>query len=137
MTSEKIFRASTISRPSLRCTSDLNDELIYLDHNATTPVDPAVVEAMTPYLIHAYGNPSSAHALGRQARAAVDHARRQVCELLGCWEDEVIFTSGGSESNNTVLKGLAYARRQFGNHIITTQIEHPAVLNPLRFLERN
>jgi cysteine desulfurase len=116
---------------------DTIDDCIYLDYNATTPVDPRVVEAMTPYMTGAFGNPSSAHAFGRRARAAVDRARKQVTELLGCWQDEVIFTSGGSESNNTVIKGLAHARRHFGNHIITTQIEHPAVLNPLRFLERN
>lgn len=111
--------------------------MIYLDYNATTPVDPRVAEAMWPFVSERFGNPSSAHALGRAAKAAVDAARAQVAGLLGCRPDEIVFTGGGSESNNTAIKGVACPLREKGNHIITSQVEHPAVLNPLRFLERN
>ena len=110
---------------------------IYLDYNATTPVDPAVSEAMQPYILHHYGNPSSTHAYGRATKEAVESARARVAALLGCAAPEVVFTSGGSESNNTVLKGVAstyYPHR--GNHIITSAIEHPATINPCRFLEQ-
>lgn len=108
---------------------------IYLDYNATTPLDPAVVAAMRPYLEQHFGNPSSSHAYGQAAREAVEQARGQVAALLGCTSDEVIFTSGGSESDNQAIKGIAFARRERGNHIITSQIEHPAVLNTCRYLE--
>jgi cysteine desulfurase len=110
---------------------------IYLDYNATTPVDPRVAEALWPFVAEHFGNPSSTHEFGRRAKAAVDSARAQVAGLLGCEADEIVFTSGGSESNNTAIKGLASALREKGNHIITLQVEHPAVLNPLRFLEHN
>jgi cysteine desulfurase len=109
---------------------------IYLDYNATTPVDPAVAEAMQPFITNHHGNPSSAHAYGRATKDAVEAARRQVADLLGCAADEVVFTGGGSESNNTVLKGVAHTYRQRGNHIITSQVEHPATINPCRFLEQ-
>jgi cysteine desulfurase len=109
---------------------------IYLDYNATTPVDPAVAEAMQPYILHHYGNPSSTHAYGQATKEAVESARARVAALLGCAAPEVVFTSGGSESNNTVLKGVAYTYRHKGNHIITSAIEHPATLNPCRFLEQ-
>jgi cysteine desulfurase len=109
---------------------------IYLDYNATTPVDPAVAEAMQPYILQHYGNPSSTHAYGRAAREAVEGARTQVASLLGCSATEVVFTGGGSESNNTVLKGVAYTYRHKGQHIITSAIEHPAIINPCRFLEQ-
>lgn len=109
---------------------------IYLDYNATTPVDPRVVEAMAPFIAEHFGNPSSAHALGRCAKEAVETARAQVADLLGAQPDEIVFTSGGSESNNTAIKGVAWALRDRGDHIITSQVEHPSVLNPLRFLER-
>jgi cysteine desulfurase len=109
---------------------------IYLDYNATTPVDPAVAKAMQPYILHHYGNPSSTHAYGQAAREAVESARARIAALLGCSAPEVVFTSGGSESNNTVLKGVAYTYRHRGNHIITSAIEHPATLNPCRFLEQ-
>jgi len=112
------------------------DRPIYLDYNASTPIGPEVAEAMRPFLSKHYGNPSSLHWAGRPAKGAVEHARAQVAELLGCETDEVIFTSGGTESNNHAIKGAFYALRDQGNHIITTQIEHPAVLNPCRFLER-
>jgi cysteine desulfurase len=110
--------------------------VIYLDYNATTPVDPAVAEAMHPYIALHYGNPSSAHVYGRATKDAVEEARRQVAGLLGCAAEEVIFTGGGSESNNTVLKGAAYTYRHRGDHIITSQVEHPATINPCQFLER-
>jgi cysteine desulfurase len=109
---------------------------IYLDYNATTPVDPTVAEAMQPYILHHYGNPSSTHAYGQATREAVESARASIAALLGCTAPEVVFTSGGSESNNTVLKGVAYTYRHRGHHVITSAIEHPATINPCRFLEQ-
>lgn len=109
---------------------------IYLDYNATTPVDPLVVEAMLPYLREHFGNPSSSHPYGAQAQAGVEKAREQVAALLGCRPDEIVFTGSGSESNNLAIKGVAAANRSRGNHIITSQVEHPAVLEPCRYLER-
>ncbi|MBI3927684.1 MAG: cysteine desulfurase [Armatimonadetes bacterium] len=106
---------------------------IYLDNNATTPVDPRVARAIRPVLEENFGNPSSAHSYGRKARAAVTRAREQVAELLGCSADEIVFTSGASESNNLALKGAAFHRR--GGHILTSSIEHPSVLGSCRFLE--
>lgn len=110
---------------------------IYLDYNATTPVDPGVVEAMLPYLRDHFGNPSSSHLYGTQAQAGVTQARGQVADLLGCAPDEVVFTGGGSESDNLAIKGVAEAYRERGNHLITSQVEHPAVLNACRYLERH
>jgi cysteine desulfurase len=109
---------------------------IYLDYNATTPIDPAVAEAMQPYILQHYGNPSSTHAYGRTAREAVESARARVAALLDCDASEIVFTGGGSESNNTVLKGVAYTYRHQGHHIITSAVEHPATINPCRFLEQ-
>jgi cysteine desulfurase len=109
--------------------------MIYLDNNATTPIDPRVAEAMLPYLQKQYGNPSSSHPLGREAKKAVEMARGQVANLLGCMSDEIVFTSGGSESNNMAIKGVARSYREHGNHIITSVIEHPSVLNPCKSLE--
>jgi len=114
----------------------LKDGPIYLDYNATTPVDPAVVEAMLPYLSSHFGNPSSSHHYGHRAHEAANRARSQVTDLLGCAADEVIFTGGGSESDNLAIRGVALARRERGNHIITQGTEHPAVLNTCRALER-
>ncbi|MDZ7392615.1 MAG: selenide, water dikinase SelD [candidate division KSB1 bacterium] len=108
---------------------------IYLDYNATTPIDPQVAQAMQPYINRHFGNPSSAHAFGVAAKKAVEHARTQVAAMLGCRLEEVVFTSGGTESNNMAIIGVAYAYRAKGNHIITSQIEHPAVLEVCRFLE--
>lgn len=108
---------------------------IYLDYNATTPHDVRVVEAMRPFLETHFGNPSSSHCFGRRTHDAVDLARKQVARLLNCLPKEVIFTSGGTESNNYALKGLAFARRHLGNHIITTQVEHPAITEVCRWLE--
>ena len=109
--------------------------MIYLDYNATTPIDAGVAEAMLPYLLSHYGNPSSNHPLGREAKTAVELARGQVAGLLGCASDEIIFTSGGSESNNMAIKGAAHSHQAHDNHIITSVIEHPSVLNPCRSLE--
>ncbi|MDZ7376665.1 MAG: cysteine desulfurase, partial [candidate division KSB1 bacterium] len=109
---------------------------IYLDHNATTPIDPEVAEAMIPFLKDHFGNPSSSHWYGLQARQAIITARQQVANLLGCQPDEIIFTSGGTESNNFAIRGVAEAYRHRGNHIITSQIEHPAVINVCKYLER-
>jgi len=109
---------------------------IYLDYNASTPVDPTVSAAMRPFLEEAFGNPSSGHCASTPAKAALDKARCQVAELLGCEADEVVFTSGGSEANNLALKGVFFANRDKGDHIITTQVEHPAILGPCQFLER-
>ncbi|MBN2460590.1 MAG: selenide, water dikinase SelD [Candidatus Cloacimonetes bacterium] len=108
---------------------------VYLDYNATTPLDPEVAAAMRPYLEDCYGNPSSSHWYGIQARKVVEKARQQVSSLLGCFPDEIVFTSGGTESNNFALKGAAFARKALGNHIITSAIEHPAVMEVCHFLE--
>ncbi len=109
---------------------------IYLDFNASTPIAPEVAAAIQPFLSEHFGNPSSRHWAGEPAREAVDQARRQVADLLQCRPAEIVFTSGGTESNNHAIKGVFFALRRKGSHIITTRIEHPAVLNPCRFLER-
>ncbi|MBP7055668.1 MAG: cysteine desulfurase NifS [Candidatus Omnitrophica bacterium] len=111
---------------------------VYLDNNATTRTRPEVVEAMLPFYTESYGNASSVHAFGRVARTAVDRARAQVASLLGASSpEEVIFTSGGTESDNFALKGVLEALKNKGNHIITSAIEHPAVLNTCKYLEKN
>ncbi|HWI65073.1 MAG TPA: cysteine desulfurase family protein [Symbiobacteriaceae bacterium] len=109
---------------------------VYLDYNATTPVDPAVLEAMFPYLAEHFGNPHSSHSLGATAATAVAEARGQVAGLLCAKPDEIVFTACASESNNMAIKGVAFARREQGRHIITTAVEHPAVLNTCRYLEQ-
>ena len=114
----------------------LKDGPIYLDYNATTPVDPAVVEAMLPYLSLLFGNPSSSHRYGQRAHDAVDRARSQVANLLGCEPDEIIFTGGGSESDNLAIRGIALASKERGNHIITQVTEHKAVLDTCKRLEK-
>ena len=111
------------------------DRPIYLDYNATTPPDPEVAEAMLPYLTTHFGNPSSSHAYGAQARAAVEAARRQVAALLGARAEEIVFTSGGTEGNNTVILGVARQLRAKGRHVVTSAIEHPAILEPCAVLE--
>ncbi len=108
---------------------------IYLDYNATTPIDPLVLEAMEPFHHSHFGNPSSIHSLGKYNRRAIDMAREQVARLLACKPEEIIFTSGGSESNNMALKGIAAKRAHKGQHIIVSQIEHPAILNVVKFLQ--
>jgi cysteine desulfurase len=109
---------------------------VYLDYNASTPIAPELVEAMTPFFTDYYGNPSTTHWAGKPAKEAYEKARQQIAALLECDASEVIFTSGGSESNNHALKGVFYVLQGKGNHIITTQIEHPAIINPCEFLRR-
>jgi cysteine desulfurase len=109
---------------------------IYLDYNASTPIDPAVAAAMRPFLEEHFGNPSSGHWASTGAKEAVETARSQVAALLGCQNDEILFTSGGSEANNLALKGAFFKLRENGGHILTTRIEHPAITEPCRFLER-
>ena len=109
----------------------------YLDYNATTPIDPQVVEAMLPFIQQHFGNPSSGHAFGATAKEAVERARHQVAATLRCRADEVVFTSGGTESNNHAIKGMAGAYRSKGNHIITSAVEHPSVVEVCRHLEKN
>jgi len=109
---------------------------IYLDYNASTPIDPAVAEAMQPFLDDAFGNPSSGHWASAPAKVGLDRARSQVAALLGASPDEIVFTSGGSEANNLAIKGTFFAPNCRGAHIITSAIEHPAVLKPCGFLER-
>jgi len=109
---------------------------IYLDHAATTPVRPEVVEAMSPYFADAFGNPSSIHSYGQEARGAMEEARTAVAELIGARSQEIVFTSGGTEADNHALKGFARANQHRGNHIITTSIEHHAVLEVCKYLER-
>jgi cysteine desulfurase len=110
-------------------------ETIYLDYNATTPIDPQVAQAMRPYLDQYFGNPSSMHQFGIETKNAIKKARKQVADLLGVDSSEIIFTSGGTESNNFAIKGYALANREKGNHIITSQIEHPAVIEVCKYLE--
>jgi cysteine desulfurase len=106
---------------------------VYLDHNASTPVHPEVVQAMLPYFGERFGNPSSVHAFGREARDGMETAREQVSDFLRVGKDEVVFTSGGTESDNLAIKGMAHARRQ--GHVITSEIEHHAVLRACQSLE--
>jgi cysteine desulfurase len=110
------------------------DDLIYLDHAATTPVDPRVLEAMWPYFAGHFGNASSVHPHGEAAARALDWARRTVAEVLDASPGEIVFTSGGSESDNLAIKGVAFASRDRGNHLVTTAIEHHAVLHACRYL---
>jgi cysteine desulfurase len=109
--------------------------MIYLDYNASTPVDPQVFEAMRPYLTDAFGNPSSSHPPGRRLREALETARAQVAGLIGARSEEIIFTSGGTEGCNHVIKGVAHHLRDRGRHLITSTIEHPAVHRPCEYLE--
>lgn len=109
---------------------------IYLDYNASTPIDPAVQAAMQPWLGDGFGNPSSGHWASRPAKEALEHARHQVAALLGAQPDEIVFTSGGSEANNFALLGTFFALRERGDHMITQATEHPSVLKPLAFLQR-
>ena len=109
---------------------------IYMDYNASTPIAPEVAESMMPFLAGHYGNPSSNHWAGQPAKEAVEHARSQSADFLGCLREEIVFTSGGTESNNHAVKGIFYSSRNKGNHIITTSVEHPAIIQPCRFLEK-
>lgn len=109
---------------------------IYLDYAATTPADPRVVQAMLPYFTDYFGNPSSLHSFGQEAKRAVETARQKIASFIGANPEEIIFTSGGTESDNTALIGMAHAKKNKGAHIITTAIEHHAVLETCRFLEK-
>ncbi|MDA2934048.1 cysteine desulfurase NifS [Acidobacteria bacterium AH-259-D05] len=109
---------------------------VYFDNNATTPLDPAVFEAMRVYYLEDYGNAASIHGYGQKARSAVEDARCQVADLIGAQTSEIVFTSGGTESDNTALRGVAMAHRSKGNHIITTTIEHSAILHSCQELEK-
>src|SRR6266513_5666595 len=110
---------------------------VYLDHSATTPSDPRVVEAMLPYLTEKFGNASSVHSFGQEARAGVDRARRQVGAFVGARANEIIFTSGGTEANNLAIRGLCESAESHGRHIITSAIEHPSVRSSIHGLEQS
>ncbi|MFQ6103469.1 MAG: cysteine desulfurase family protein [Candidatus Glassbacteria bacterium] len=113
-------------------------ERIYMDHNATTPLDPRVLEAMLPYQKELFGNPSSStHDYGRIARMAVVEAREKVASLIGSRTDDVIFTSGATEADNLAIKGVAWSKKDEGNHIITSSVEHKAVLDTCKYLQKN
>ncbi|HJX33984.1 MAG TPA: cysteine desulfurase NifS [Desulfatiglandales bacterium] len=109
---------------------------IYLDNAATTPTDKGVLEAMLPCFTEIYGNPSSLHAFGQDASHIMEESRDKIASFIGAKPEEIVFTSGGTESNNSVIKGIAYARRDKGNHIITSKIEHHSILEPCHFLEK-
>lgn len=111
-------------------------DIKYFDHSATTPVDEKVLETMIPYFCKEYGNPSSVYNIGKTNKEAINIARMKIASLLECKVNEVYFTSGGSESDNMILKGIAFANKHKGNHIITSKIEHPAILNTCKFLEK-
>src|SRR5919109_476238 len=108
---------------------------VYLDNSATTPVDPRVVEAMLPFLTEKFGNASSVHFFGQEARAAVDRARREVAALIGAKPNEIVFLSGGTEANNLAIRGVCEAAASGGRHIITSTIEHPSVRGVCELLE--
>ena len=112
------------------------ERTIYLDHAATTALDPRVLDAMLPYFTTEYGNASSIYTLGRHAMQAIDRAREQVADILGCRPTEISFTGCGSESDNLAIKGMAYAAQKKGNHLITSSIEHHAVLHTCQYLDR-
>ena len=109
---------------------------IYLDYNATTPIDPLVAESMKPFLDEYFGNPSSVHSVGVKSKLAIEKARKQVAGFLNCDPSEIIFTSGGTESNNMAIKGFVYANKEKGRHIITSSVEHPAVYEVCKYLEK-
>ena len=116
---------------------EIPSEKIYADNNSTTPVDPRVKEAIKPFLGKKFGNPSSLHSFGREVEKEVEKARKNIANLLSADSDEVIFTSSGSEANNTALKGAAWSMKEKGNHIITTDIEHKSVMKTCKFLEKH
>jgi len=109
---------------------------IYLDYAATTPTHPEVVKAMLPYFTDAFGNPSSIYSYGQEAKGAIEEARAKIADLIGAQDEEIIFTSGGTEADNFALKGVAFTNEPKGNHIITSAIEHHAVIETCKFLER-
>jgi len=109
---------------------------IYLDYAATTPTHPEVVKAMLPYFTEAFGNPSSIYSCGQQAKGAIEESRTRIADLIGARDEEIVFTSGGTEADNFAIKGVAFSKESKGNHIITSPIEHHAVLEPCKFLGR-
>src|ERR1051325_2956401 len=109
---------------------------VYLDNSATTPVDPRVAAAMARAVVENFGNASSVHGFGQQARAAVDRARREVAALIGAKQNEIVFTSGGTEANNLAIRGLCEAATSHGRHVITSEIEHPSVASVCAELEK-
>lgn len=111
-------------------------EIKYFDHSATTPVDKKVLEEMLPYFTTDFGNPSSVYSIGKKAKEVININRMKIANILGCKVNEIYFTSCGSESDNLILKGIAFGNRSKGNHIITSKIEHPAILNTCKFLEK-
>lgn len=113
----------------------MGDKLIYLDHAATTPVKPEVLEAMLPYFTQKYGNASSIYSIGRESKKAIEEAREKVAKAIGAQTKEIFFTGSGTEADNWAIKGVAYANKSKGNHIITTSIEHHAVLHTCQYLE--
>ena len=111
--------------------------MIYMDHSATSPVDPEVFEAMKPYFTNEFGNASTLYSLGRNAKNAMEAARQEVATIIGADTKEIIFTSGGTESDNIAILGTARKLKNKGNHIITSDIEHPAVEETCKYLEKN
>src|SRR6476659_4853344 len=109
---------------------------VYLDHSATTPVDPRVANAMARAVMETFGNASSVHGFGQQARAAIDRSRREVAALIGAKQNEIVFTSGGTEANNLAIRGLCEASAAHGRHVITSAIEHPSVAGVCTELEK-
>ena len=109
---------------------------IYFDHNATTPVHPAVLKEMEPFYKDEFGNASSLHAKGRSARAAIDKSRSKISSFLGTSPEDIIFTSGGTESDNIAIKAVCWANANKGNHIVTSSAEHSAVLITCKFIEK-
>ena len=136
--SPSTFRTTVLEGPTQQSSATVTqNDMIYLDNNSTTPLDPAVVDAMLPYFTTKFGNPSNpAHDYGLEAARAVERARLQVAHLIGSEAKEIIFTSGATESNNLAILGAARASGSRGNHVVTTVIEHKAVLNPCKQLER-
>lgn len=110
--------------------------MIYVDHAATSPTHPKVVETMFPFFTETFGNPSSIHQIGRKTRGALDRARKEISQTIGADEKEIVFTSGGTEADNTALIGVMLANREKGKHLITTEIEHHAILHTCQFLEK-
>ena len=111
-------------------------KVIYFDNSATTRIKTEVLDEMIPFLTSEYGNASSLYSLGRKSKQAIEKARAQVAKLLNCDQDEIFFTAGGSESDNLAIKGFAYENKKRGNHIITSKIEHPAIIETCRSLEK-
>ena len=109
---------------------------IYMDHNATTPMHPDVIKAMMPYYEEVFGNPSSIHEFGQEARKALEESREKVARLLGALPEEIVFTGSGTEADNLAIKGICFANESKGKHIITSSIEHHAVLNTCKYMEK-